>query len=287
MSFPEGVIKLIHHSPSEEAKLYPCYVHALGWRNYEPNYGNQRTKGEWYDYQIQLVVKGKGYLWWKGELYSLECGDVFFIDLSQSSHYYADEKDPWEAIWIHFGGNQADFFYQLFRNDRPVLSLAEPETFQLMLKQMFEQYENASIGNELLAASTLVTLMSMLVVGQMRATSPAKSNGMQHRETIAKAISYIEAHVSESITIDDISKAVAISSFYLSRLFSAYTSYTIKEYILKYRLISAKQLLANTELTLLEIADLCGFSDQSHLGRAFRKYEKTTPKKYRMLATTR
>jgi AraC-like DNA-binding protein len=283
MPIPAKKIKLVHHATSEQVKLYPCYIHAMGWCQYNFESRNRRTRGEWSDYQIQLVISGKGYLQWNDKMYALNSGDVFFIDLSEPSFYYADKDEPWEAMWIHFGGNQADFYYRLFGKSTPVISLSCPESAKAHFLRLFELLEHSAIGSDLQAASQLIQLLTEVVIEKLKMGYTELSKQPQQHETISKVMHFIDHHYESALSMKEIAAIVSVSPYYLSRLFSAMTGYTVKEYIIKQRIKKAKDFLANSDATLSEIAGMCGFSDQSHMGKMFRQYEKTTPKKYRML----
>jgi AraC family transcriptional regulator len=92
---------------------------------------------------------------------------------------------------------------------------------------------------------------------------------------------YILDHITEDISIDDLSFQVGFSKFYFLREFKKFTGITPYQFILKLKLERAQELLRLTNKSLTEIAyELC-FSDQSHLNRAFTKLFGETPKKYK------
>jgi AraC family transcriptional regulator len=71
---------------------------------------------------------------------------------------------------------------------------------------------------------------------------------------------------------------------HLSREFHKRYSMTIGEYIRKRRIEHASELLSNSELSMMEIASTCGFSDQSHFCALFKKLSGMTPVKFRNLS---
>jgi AraC family transcriptional regulator len=72
---------------------------------------------------------------------------------------------------------------------------------------------------------------------------------------------------------------------HLSREFHKHYRLTIGEYIRKRRVEHASELLSNSELSLAEIANACGFSDQSHFCALFKKHSGVTPAKFRKLSS--
>ena len=83
------------------------------------------------------------------------------------------------------------------------------------------------------------------------------------------------------IKIDQLAKNLDVSTSYLSRIFKQQTGETLNMFITKEKIIRARVLLENTDLTLAEISYKLGFSSQSYFTYVFRKYVGTTPGNYR------
>ncbi|WP_429328614.1 helix-turn-helix domain-containing protein [Paraburkholderia atlantica] len=83
------------------------------------------------------------------------------------------------------------------------------------------------------------------------------------------------------ISIADIARECNLSRGYFIRAFAKSTGRTPHQWLLEQRTEQARQLLEETDMTLSEIAAICGFADQSHLGRVFVKLVGTTPGAWR------
>ncbi len=91
------------------------------------------------------------------------------------------------------------------------------------------------------------------------------------------AIDFIEANLDDSsLTIEQIAKAINLSPFYFARSFKKEFGISPHCFILNKRLERAKILLRG-DLPIVQIAQMCGFSDQSHLTRVFKQYLGFTP----------
>jgi len=91
------------------------------------------------------------------------------------------------------------------------------------------------------------------------------------------AIDFIEANLDDgSLTIEQIAKAINLSPFYFARSFKKEFGISLHQFIINKRLERAKKLL-RSDLPIAQIAQMCGFSDQSHLIRLFKKYFGFTP----------
>lgn len=92
---------------------------------------------------------------------------------------------------------------------------------------------------------------------------------------------YVHEHLGENITLDDLAASVALSRYHFARCFRASTGTTPHEYVLQQRVAKAQTLLTRTNYPLPDIAVNCGFADQSHLSRVFKKYTGVPPGHYR------
>jgi AraC-like DNA-binding protein len=97
---------------------------------------------------------------------------------------------------------------------------------------------------------------------------------------------YIQHHLSEPITAEDIAKDLYLSRPYLSRKFIEQTGESLTDFILKEKTEEAKRLLRYSDKTLTAISNYLGFSSQSHFSRVFKKYASCTPGEYREKYTT-
>ena len=68
---------------------------------------------------------------------------------------------------------------------------------------------------------------------------------------------------------------------YFSRQFKALTGFGFLEYLTQTRIRAAEQLLAETDLSIVDIAELAGFSCSNYFGDVFRRYKGVSPSAYR------
>jgi transcriptional regulator GlxA family with amidase domain len=92
---------------------------------------------------------------------------------------------------------------------------------------------------------------------------------------------FIETHLEENISIQVLAGIAGLSMYHFARAFKQSEGMTPHEYLIHCRVRRAKDLLAETDLPLSEIALASGFSDQSHCARRFREHVGVTPSSYR------
>jgi AraC family transcriptional regulator len=91
------------------------------------------------------------------------------------------------------------------------------------------------------------------------------------------AVAYIEANLASKLEISDLAKAVSLSRSHFSRAFKRSLAMSPMAYLVLRRVEHAKTMMASTTDPLSEIAVACGFADQPHLNRRFRRVVGVSP----------
>ena len=106
------------------------------------------------------------------------------------------------------------------------------------------------------------------------------------KNIIQNACGFIDEHI-ESLSLEQVSDAVGLSSYYFSKLFKKEKGIGFSNYISLIRISHAKQMLEETELPLTDIALQSGFSSTPYFSQVFKKQEGMTPGEYRRTVRTR
>ncbi|WP_242069280.1 helix-turn-helix transcriptional regulator [Paenibacillus dendritiformis] len=85
---------------------------------------------------------------------------------------------------------------------------------------------------------------------------------------------------SKKISINDLSASLQISTVYLYSKFKEETSYTFNDFLNRYRMIKAIELLKQGDLLIYEIAERVGFQDYKYFSQVFKKYIGHTPSSF-------
>lgn len=114
-------------------------------------------------------------------------------------------------------------------------------------------------------------------------TDKLKRNSKERHEALISQIeAFVEEHYGDiNLSMNQISDHVNMSAAYLGRLFKQVTGITFIEYLTKFRLKKACQLLLNTDLTVNDISDRVGFTNSSYFYIIFKKNLECTPNQYR------
>lgn len=103
-------------------------------------------------------------------------------------------------------------------------------------------------------------------------------NSRQH-QAVARAVSYVQGHLSDKIPLSDAAKHVNLSPFYFNRLFKEETGCSFLEYCTVSKINKAKELLLAG--SVIETSLELGYSSLAHFTRLFRKYTGFSPGIYR------
>lgn len=98
---------------------------------------------------------------------------------------------------------------------------------------------------------------------------------------IEKAVAAIASRYVTALSAEDVAAELGISGGHLARIFKARTGLTFAEYLTRYRMKRAVELLRDPSVRVGEVADLVGYGDQRHFSVLFRKLVGLTPTGFR------
>ncbi|MBQ0040424.1 MAG: helix-turn-helix transcriptional regulator [Clostridiales bacterium] len=102
-----------------------------------------------------------------------------------------------------------------------------------------------------------------------------------HSARLNAMMTYIEKHLKDKITLEDVAEVAQISRNYASTVFRDELGMTMNEFILQERVAEAKRLLADNRLQISEIAEQLQFCSQSYFTKCFTRVTGNTPNEYR------
>jgi AraC family transcriptional regulator len=95
---------------------------------------------------------------------------------------------------------------------------------------------------------------------------------------------HVREHLGETIRVDGLAEAVQLSPFHFARMFKQSTGQSPHLYVLMQRIERAKELLADTDMALIDVAAEVGFRTQGHFTGVFHRYAGFTPRTFRVQA---
>ncbi len=145
-------------------------------------------------------------------------------------------------------------------------------SIDLMLKLIADDHGEA-LANEV--ADTLIYSSIRTDQDTQRLSIPTRI-GVRHPK-LSKVIQIMEANIEEPISPAILAKDVGMSTRQLERLFRRYLSRSPKRYYMELRLQKARNLLMQTDMSVINVALACGFASPSHFSKCYRSHYNTTP----------
>jgi len=121
-----------------------------------------------------------------------------------------------------------------------------------------------------------------LVLLRLRKRNQVNEETHRNNNVLVRDVSeYLDEHFMENLTLEDLEKEFHISRFALSRIFKEETGFAPMKYVMMRRIGESQNLLMNTKMSIGDIGEQLGFTDNSHFSNTFKKYIGTTPGAYR------
>lgn len=231
------------------------------------------------DYIIHYILRGKGRYYIGDTQYCLEAGQGFLIEPNVLTFYQADADEPWEYLWVGFNGTNAkEYLLDIGLNDGQVIFRNDhagelKQTVVEMLKDT-----TSSLSGQYGRQSLLYSFFAILSKNIDIAPPKGKDGENVH---ISRAVEFVRNNYSNGIRVTDIANYVCVDRTYLYELFRRFLDMSPQDYLTKYRLTRAAELLTLTDLTLGEIALSCGYQSAYSFGKVFKAKRGITPARYR------
>lgn len=262
--------------PSEFAVKHLFCLQHLGVFYCDARYA--ATHSYWESILILFIDEGRMEVAFDQELFEAEAGDIVVLDCRRQHSYHA-----WDGLkfhYFHFTGPSAlpyaELLYSLNGSARirNANSAMLESAFQSLLRLAQAQ---ASIQNEHRISVCLHMILCELV--ETCSSIPPVTNA-----SIDKAIRYMEDHVTENITLDEVASYINLSKFYFTRYFKKHMGMTPHQYFANMRVQHAKRILVTTHESVETVAEQCGFDNVSNFIRTFKQRTGMTPTAFRKIS---
>lgn len=165
---------------------------------------------------------------------------------------------------------------------RPEFRIRDPQ-IEAVAMLLLAEYQSENIGSRLyLDSLTNVLAVHLLRQYAVLSSRLAIYEGGLPEYQVRQVLEYINEHLSQEIKLSDLAQLLGMSQYHFSHLFKQAIGVAPYQYLIQQRIERAKQLLKQTDQSILEIALECGFNSHSHLSKQFRQLTRITPKAYRI-----
>lgn len=220
-------------------------------------------------HNLMFITDGACDFYLDGEKLRLSAGDVIYYHVG--SEREANNQSPGTRLYA--------FDFYLYGCDRlplpSVMHFSDFEQFMPNFRNLFFSWYEKSEGYKLVCSGIFMMILSSLL-------HPAARKNTNPHVTAMKE--FIKNHLDETVTVDTLAKEVNLSTAYCGELFMKYEGVTIHEFINNLRINRAKDLLAEDQMSISEIASASGYSDVFYFSKKFKALTGMSPSEYRKSA---
>lgn len=200
----------------------------------------------------------------------------------------AEQFERWEALLVNGGWQivETEILDALDKlTDSENLGLSDLRTFGIQFQQIIlhalwktnhstdEFLKKLNNGKNAHSLQELRDVIRSVTAGFSRETNTTDSKQLVTK----KAKNFVEDHLSEALTVNDVASSLFLNADYLSRIFKSETGISLKEYIIRQKMEAAQILLKTTTLPVSIIASKCGYDNFSYFSQVYRKVMGISP----------
>ena len=249
----------------------------------------QGTKTEYHYHEfckLLLLCSGSGVYMVEGQRYNLVPGDLVLIGSHCIHRPEFEPGNPYQRIIIYISPEflrlhstpDCDLEACFSGTSGHVLRPREGKRERIftMAEQLEKELAGEKHGRMILSRGLLLQLL-VRISREIRSTAASRPGPvLPGNERILDILRYLDAHLTEDITIDFLSELFYISKYHMMRLFRQETGRSIHSYLLERRLLHARSLI-DQGMNATESCFRSGFGSYSSCTRAYHKRFGTTP----------
>ncbi len=261
----------------EPGRFRDLYLNFCGYQACEPLHGFGPAVRP--NYIIHFVLKGTGIFRIGDATRRISPGEGFLIEPGAMTFYQADPDDPWTYLWVGFEGSLAPVLMKKLGlgRSRLVFRCGTGEELEKIVLRMLAN-STYSDSNNFLQEGLLYQFFAVLL---REAEPDPRNDGERENIYVRSAEEYIRNNYAEEIRITDIAAYTGIHRSYLYTLFRQQLGLSPKQYLAKFRMSRAAELLSGTDYGIESVAVSCGYLDPQVFTKAFKAAYGMTPSAYR------
>lgn len=221
-------------------------------------------------YTWHFIIAGSGTLEIYDKTYTVKDGDMFCIPPDTKMRYFPNPDDPWEYAWLGLKGDEAVAYSEQvgFSADCPVCTCRHFEKIKTVLKHLLERLMDGGSGY----FGVLAAFYELMEIS----TARSAFTGIHQVKNLLD-----ENFATPTFQIERFCHDVGMSHAHLLRLFKEAYGVTLIQYITQKRVELACELLRTTDLSVSSVAYSCGFSDENHFMKTFKRLTGLSALRYR------
>ena len=234
------------------------------------------------EHELYFLLSGEVKYFIGDEIIPLHKGDLIFIPKGILHKTDSENCLNVERLLISFGDEVVD-------ND--ILTIIEefskeklicvPQNKLPIIEDAYCKIEKETKKERPFKEAMIRAYIRELLIIIARIKTDEKDNIYNHDSVITSVAEYISEHFSEELTLKLLCHKFAFSEAHLSKKFKKAMGIGINEYINYIRVLQAEKFLKESNYSVMEISQKCGFNDSNYFTTVFKKFMGITPHKYR------
>lgn len=268
------------HTPGEFAKKNLLYVQEVGTLKSLQSHKSQREKLD--SFLFVGVLDGMGTITTGGEVHRMKKGSCALLNCMERYTHESSEEAPWELMWVHFNGNMAKAYFELFMEHNGQKNIFEPaqiKELRSFISQLMELQKVKDLESELKSGKILLELMNECLFAVMR-------QSREGQEKYKKICNEIRENVNRNYQDENLlgkcAEKFVMCEEELDACFEKNYGITLRDYIVNRRFTAAKELLRFTAKPVKEIIEESGIRNDDLFRRLFKDSEGMSAEEYRM-----
>lgn len=237
------------------------------------------TRPEGLPNYVILIIRSKGAFVINERHYSVTPGHAIILSPYIPYSYY-NPDGTYMDDWIHFLTDDASLLENSSLPINQPFSITNMSTFTLLIKQILweKSYETSPLGPQNIDALFLVLINHLISATQTKTTKKVGNLLLEQLQTLRLDM---QNNLSEQPSIAQYADLLGISPSYFQHIYSDFFGISFQQDVIQLRIEQAKYILSTTEITLEQVAELCGYTNEVHFYRQFKKVTGITPAQYR------
>ncbi|MBQ7943140.1 MAG: helix-turn-helix domain-containing protein [Lachnospiraceae bacterium] len=233
---------------------------------------------------VLLIIRTHGSFQIDNEHYQVSPGAALIL-APGTPYSYSNPDGEYMDDWLHFTVADEEAFIAKLSFINVPLSLENTESYTTLVRQIMleHSYTPQPYSDENIDALFHV-LINHLLIHQQNATQTA--NIFPYKAQLQSLRLELQNSFLNTPDIKESAASIGISESYFQHLYSELFGISYQQDVIHFRIEYAKNLLLTTELPVEEIAELCGYNNEIHFYRQFKKIAGSTPAKFRKTHVT-
>lgn len=237
-------------------------------------------------YKLLFLISGKGSYYIEGKKYLLKTGDVVLVGKQCVHRPEFDENVPYERMILYISPQFLEThssidcdFSGIFMGKHGHVLRPDESTGKLLSSHLLaleKELREDKYGKIIVSRSILLRLIVEIERSFLYGRSRSSALVLPKNKQIQEIMNYIDTHLTEDISIDDLAEKFYLSRFHMMRKFKEETGITIHNYLSDQRLFTARDLI-NQGYSSTDACFMCGFRSYASFSRAYGKLFGITP----------